>query len=829
MPLWHIDGDGLRTRRRSGGAIAIGGFEYQKSYTCHRLFELLDQNSELCLIRYEGAQDIDLLYENHQEYLQIKNTPDIQYGLDKIAEFIACFIIDFVDANEPDDLFFGLVLRGTSFKAATQRVLFDHAPTEADIERLADVLGEISEFEAFERDRLKHLIRAVIPRITTTSLVGDIVNGEWSFDFLSEKFLADLGISDRRRREDALNLLKSKIRPRASFSRETVMKLLSPYLDQPAASTTDTPALLAPRPSRHFVGRLKEIKEICASLCRRTETETPTPIVGLTGMPGVGKSSLAMFVASHPDIRAVFPDGVLWVTLGQSATLETTFSYWIMKLGGKFAPNMTVPTMASELRALLANRRMLIVIDDLWFAEQGECCRIAGPTCATLVTSRNVGLVSIVGGTALDVGVLPTDEAMALFLHRLNIPTGDVDEAVVKDIVGKLGCLPLAIEICAAQVGPDYSLDDLAVSLSEEISRLNALDLGYGSLAPDDAEQHRQTTLEASFALSVRLLLPSLREGFAWLGVLVEDAVIRSAIAAPLWESTVPESGRRLRALRRHALLLDALDISGQPGGYRMHDLLRDYALKLLRESPEPHIARFGVGGLGLTVREAHDTYLQRLQVWFQADDWAAVPTDGYVQRHLVHHLRAAERFGEIHKLLLAVNGDGRNAWFETRNRMGDIGPYAQDLAIGQEVALSEQENEYRSLARAAHYTVARASITARRLHPALIATAIERGVWTPDQALAYIRVAFDDLAAASALVALAPHLGTRWKTEICHEFFERAFNYIVSPKKFGLTWIDPTILESAAELLPDPLLDRLVAISENVPVESQAEIAAAL
>ncbi|MCP4529572.1 MAG: hypothetical protein GY831_00005, partial [Delftia sp.] len=89
---------------------------------------------------------------------------------------------------------------------------------------------------------------------------------------------------------------------------------------EPLSKLSNVP-LLPP----HFLPRDEELAALKALVLSETNDSVAitgrTLNVGLQGMGGIGKSVLAAALARDDDVRRAFPDGVLWVTLGQTPAL----------------------------------------------------------------------------------------------------------------------------------------------------------------------------------------------------------------------------------------------------------------------------------------------------------------------------------------------------------------------------------------------------------------------------------------------------------------------------------------------------------------------------
>jgi hypothetical protein len=98
---WWIDGNALFTRHRSGGAIALKGFEFQKAYARLRLVWLLTGKNGIVEVRYEGAQDIDVRYgDGSQQFVQAKDYAMGNLTLSAVYDVLAGFARDLIYAKD---------------------------------------------------------------------------------------------------------------------------------------------------------------------------------------------------------------------------------------------------------------------------------------------------------------------------------------------------------------------------------------------------------------------------------------------------------------------------------------------------------------------------------------------------------------------------------------------------------------------------------------------------------------------------------------------------------------------------------------------------------
>ncbi|MFI5909259.1 tetratricopeptide repeat protein [Dactylosporangium sp. NPDC051541] len=293
-------------------------------------------------------------------------------------------------------------------------------------------------------------------------------------------------------------------------------------------------------------------------------------VVAIAGTAGIGKTALVMHWAHRVQER--FPDGQLYVNLrgyAQGAPLEPieVLARLLHALG---TPLDEVPLEVEEAagvyRTLLADRRILVVLDNARDAEQVRPLLPGGVGCLALVTSRDrlAGLVAREGAQLLVLDVLAAAEARALLgrivgAQRLRAE----DPAVVDDLVALCGALPLALRIAAANL-----VCDPHRTVREYVAELR----GGDRLTALRIEGDRQTAVEAALDLSYAALPPPARRLFRLLG-LVPGPDFTAAAAAALAGGEPVSVGAVLERLAR-AHLLEQYD----RGRFAVHDLLRLYA-----------------------------------------------------------------------------------------------------------------------------------------------------------------------------------------------------------------------------------------------------------
>lgn len=165
----------------------------------------------------------------------------------------------------------------------------------------------------------------------------------------------------------------------------------SEQLDSLATSVIADP-LIPPSPyatrRTGLIGREREIQQLLDLVL-----SDPSPgRVAICGLPGVGKTSLALHLASDPAVTAHFPDGILWAGLGPHPQLLSILSRWGDLLG--LSPDArqrlrSIEDGVQAVRYLLGQRQCLILIDDAWTLTDALLCCVGGAHCTQVLTTRS--------------------------------------------------------------------------------------------------------------------------------------------------------------------------------------------------------------------------------------------------------------------------------------------------------------------------------------------------------------------------------------------------------------------------------------------------------
>ena len=343
-----------------------------------------------------------------------------------------------------------------------------------------------------------------------------------------------------------------------------------------------------------------------------SSTRTPAPT-----------QSEPSWVCQVHNVKAAFPHGIVWLPVGQDADIVTVMRE-IPKALGQDAKGWDSPLACeNELRTLLQDKSVLLVLDDVWNASDLKHFKVDQPRSRILLTTRSGEVVAGAGGNYHSIDELSLTEAKELLAKQAGFDVAALPDPEADELIAECGRLPLAIAMTGAMVR------DGRHPWRDVIEALQEADLEWIDQPLDDG---LYGSLFQALHVSVERLPEELRRAYVDFAVFEQEAVIPESALQALW-------GGSGRLVRKNAQRLADLSLARRDaeGRLTLHDLQHDYVRNQARK-------REGEGLAAL-----HGSLVDG----YRDGAWYAREPDGYYFENLARHLKLAGREQELRELLL--------------------------------------------------------------------------------------------------------------------------------------------------------------------------------
>ena len=350
----------------------------------------------------------------------------------------------------------------------------------------------------------------------------------------------------------------------------------------------------------------------------------PSIKVGVQGMGGIGKSVLAAAVAHDSDVQKAFPDGIVWVPIGQTPALVSLQFDVMTALGVNPQPFDNPSQGTTRLREALREKRCLLILDDVWKPLDAFAFNALGPQGRMLVTTRKLSTISTLTHHQHEVKVL--SEAQALQLLGQWFDQTDFEQIPLdtrKALVKECGCLPLAVASVGALLKRRPGREN------NILKKLQEADL---AAIKEQFPDYPYPDLLKTLQVSVDDLPEELRERYLDFAVFPEDVQIPEQVLCTFWQSTGLDEDDCQDVIDE--LVDRSLLARNKEGKLSLHDLQRDYTRTTCGNLVERHQALL-------------NAYAAQCP-----QGWASGPNDGYFFEHLPGHLIQAGKPDEARSLL---------------------------------------------------------------------------------------------------------------------------------------------------------------------------------
>jgi hypothetical protein len=558
---------------------------------------------------------------------------------------------------------------------------------------------------------------------------------------------------------------------------------LESYVTEPisrGAPSSDAPRVRHPWPKEQapaeYVDRPELTQQLLDHLLEDQAVAGRANISVVHGLGGIGKTTIALWLLWHSEIRERFRDGRIWVTLGNEPRARVTIvNECVRKLDPAHKDILPEDEASDILSNLLQDQSVFFVIDDVWPGESAKAARallVPSPRSHFLLTTRSSHPADDLGIRAkpFPLNEMNFDQAEALISLVLERELKPDERCPVQKLFRVLGGHPFALKLAAKRVTRGRSWNKLLTDLSAEIADLTKLEEEDQKSEKEDDDsadraREKEKSVRASLMLSVRDLPRDRQRLFAWLGAISEDAIITPRMAATVWNADEETALRQLRRLSGVGILT-AEGRKAEDNAYSIHDLMHALAQEILTGSVTPAKQR-DLPGLGVSLPEASRQLLERYRAKSSDGLWHTLPDDGYIHDHLVQHFGRAGRKSELEGLLWEESADGHSGWYWARERLEQTSGFIGDLnriwsyADGAITAAETHDGRARAIGLQLHCGLIITSINSlsKVIPTEVLLGSVRCGLIKPTTALTLARQNPDRNARASTLSTLASEM----------------------------------------------------------------------
>ncbi|KAK1290882.1 Disease resistance protein [Acorus calamus] len=306
--------------------------------------------------------------------------------------------------------------------------------------------------------------------------------------------------------------------------------------------------------------------------------------IGVWGMPGVGKTTLMGNLNNQLEGDEMF-EIVIWVTVSRDWSPRKVQDEVMRRLELNVGKDESDDSVARKLHSYLERKRWLLLLDDVW--EKIDLLKIGIPssnelnTCKVVLASRDLKVCNQMDTNEnIELKTLNKDEACKLLLEKVGEVSPVIRSTIVDNILEQCGNLPLAI----VTVGSALRTKDIVAVWNDMLRSLHTSDMRSTELL-DMYKLLRfsydQLSNDAKNCFLYAALYPDGHDIFI-------DDLIECWKAEGFFEACRNFAAAHDRGRRILETLVDASMLqSTRPGHVRMHQMLRDVALKIASPNSE--------------------------------------------------------------------------------------------------------------------------------------------------------------------------------------------------------------------------------------------------
>jgi WD40 repeat protein len=398
-----------------------------------------------------------------------------------------------------------------------------------------------------------------------------------------------------------------------------------------------------PRVPVRYVARPEVSEAVVAAVC-----DDSRPVVALTGIGGVGKSTLAAQACRDQRVHQSFPDGITWLEAGPSRDPVSLLADLARRLGLSDAASViaTVLEAQDKISAALQGKRILIVLDNVWERVTLDALIGLAEDYSVLFTTRIPEIAATFGASRVDIDELTQHQALQLLEQwtGTDLPGWPAE---ARRLCTRVDNLALAVAMAGAMVAGGRSFTDVLALIEHDLDRVRA------NLDPP----LRYRSLFAAIEAGLSVLSEENQRRYEQLAVFGKHGPFPREAAWVLWQPELSEAevGDVLAEFTGRSLLTSRGD-----GWFVAHGLQSDF---LTRRAGDDRLASLHARLI--------DGYLVRFK-----EDWGQAADDPYLSRALAAHMHDAGRVSDLTELLTNVR------WIVARLASGQLAGLMSDYRL---------------------------------------------------------------------------------------------------------------------------------------------------
>lgn len=405
--------------------------------------------------------------------------------------------------------------------------------------------------------------------------------------------------------------------------------------------------------------------------------------VGIWGMGGLGKTTIAQMLAADCDVRRAFPDGIYWLTIGrieltQIESMVVEVQRELTRLLGIRDPKFTSTKQGRiELMRALRDKECLIILDDIWERDHVfPAFDILNEHSRMLITTRNGNVLDDLHALKYSPAFLDERQSLELLSNTSGQALTSLPEAAHR-IAELCGGLSLALAMIGKTVGhyPNRWEEKLTDLREAKFDKVGSFLLGYDHSRYPNLYKVFAVTFD-DLEVATREIDPAAKKRFYDLAIFREDTRIPTSVIFRLWKESGLSNSACEDLLK---LLVDRSVIQFDKSNHTVtiHDLILNYLRAVLgQESVSTHaclLSSYNPDGV----------------------PWHQIVDDGYLYSNLVYHLKHSQFTEQIWSLFKSSD------WMRVRraDRL-QYQPFLSDLAQARQMyQLTEQQDIPRAIA----------------------------------------------------------------------------------------------------------------------------------